>query len=274
MTLDGRAFRYVQQLVRDRAAIVLDDGKHYLVETRLSQLARRENLTTAQDVVDRLRAAPHGPLQRKVVEAMTTTETLFFRDARPYDALANTVLPALVRARARTRRLRLWSCACSSGQEPYSLAMLLREQLPARSTWAVRIVATDISSEMLARARAGVYSALEVSRGLPRALLAKYFTPRGGDWEIRAELRAAVDFRELNLAAPSLAMEPVDVVMLRNVLIYFDVDTKRRILARVRAAMQPGGAMFLGTAETTTNLAGGFELTTSDGATYYRTCPA
>src|SRR5688572_31982956 len=151
MTIDDHDFNYVRQLVRERAAIVLEEGKQYLVDNRLSLLARREGLTSASEVIVRLRAAPGGPLQRKVIEAMTTTETLFFRDGKPYEAMRNTIFPELQRLRAAERKLQIWSCACSSGQEPYSVSMLLREHLPALATWNVRLIATDLSTEMLAR---------------------------------------------------------------------------------------------------------------------------
>ena len=270
MTIDTSGFNFVRQLVRERTAIVLEDGKQYLVDNRLSQLARREGLASAQDVIDRLRAAPAGPLQRKVIEAMTTTETLFFRDAKPYEALRNAILPELVRMRGGERRLQIWSSACSSGQEPYSLGMLMREHFPALAAWNVRVLATDISTEMLARSRVGRYSQLEVGRGLPSSYLAKYFDKAGCDWQIRDDVRKMVEFRELNLAGPWAAMVPTDLVMLRNVLIYFDVATKRQILARIRKTLRPGGYLMLGTAETTMNLDDGFELQRSDGTTYYR----
>jgi chemotaxis protein methyltransferase CheR len=269
VTIDASGFHFVRQLVRERSAIVLEDGKQYLVDNRLSQLARREGLESAQDVIDRLRAAPAGPLLRKVIEAMTTTETLFFRDTKPYEALRNTIVPELVRLRAGERRLQIWSSACSSGQEPYSVGMLMREHFPALASWGVRVLATDISTEMLARSRTGRYSQLEVNRGLPSAYL-KYFDKDGLDWQIRGELRQMIEFRELNLAGPWSAMPPTDLIMLRNVLIYFDVATKRQILAKIRKVLRPGGFLLLGTAETTMNLDDGFELVRSDGTTYYR----
>lgn len=270
MTIDRHAFDYVRQLVRDRAAIVLEDGKQYLVHNRLSLLARREGLASAQEVIDRLLASPDGALQRKVVEAMTTTETLFFRDGKPYEALRKTILPELLRLRATERKLQIWSGACSSGQEPYSVGMLVREYFPALATWDVRLIATDISTEMLARSRAGRYSQLEVNRGLPRELLAKYFDKVEAEWQIRGDLRRMVEFRELNLAGSWSAVPPVDLILMRNVLIYFDVETKRRVLSKIRRVLRPGGILMLGTAETTMNLDDGFELLRSDGTSYYR----
>ena len=270
MTIDDLDFNYVRQLVRERAAIVLDEGKQYLVDNRLSILARREGLGSAREVIQRLRAAPAGPLQRKVVEAMTTTETLFFRDGRPYEALRHTIIPELQRMRAAERKVQIWSCACSSGQEPYSVGMLLLEHFPALANWQLRLVATDLSTDMLARSRAGRYSQLEVDRGLPGGYLAKYFEKVGHDWQINPELRRMIEFRQLNLAGPWVHMPPVDLILLRNVLIYFDLDTKRQILAKIRRALRPGGFLILGTAETTMNLDDGFEVMRSDGTSYYR----
>jgi chemotaxis protein methyltransferase CheR len=270
VTIDHTGFNYVRQLVRDHAAIVLEDGKQYLVDNRLSLLARREGMESAQEVIDRLRAAPDEALQRKVIEAMTTTETLFFRDGKPYQALRNTILPELQRMRAGERRLQIWSGACSSGQEPYSVGMLVREYFPALTSWDVRMVATDISTEMLARSRSGRYSQLEVSRGLPSAFLAKYFETVESEWQISSELRKMVEFRELNLAGPWGALPQADLIMLRNVLIYFDVEVKRAVLAKVRKVLRPGGFLMLGTAETTMKLDDSFELLRSDGASYYR----
>jgi chemotaxis protein methyltransferase CheR len=261
VTIDATSFDYVRQLVRDRTAIVLDDGKQYLVANRLSLLARREGMESAQEVIDRLRAAP---------EAMATTETLFFRDGRPYEALRNTILPELQRIRGAERKLQIWSGACSSGQEPYSVGMLVREYFPIFASWDVRILATDISTQMLARSRAGRYSQLEVGRGLPNAFLAKYFEKVESEWQIRSDLRKMVEFRELNLAGPWSALPPADLIMVRNVLIYFDVETKRAVLAKIRKVLRPGGFLMLGTAETTMNLDDGFELVRSDGASYYR----
>lgn len=272
MTIDDHDFNYVRQLVRDRAAIVLEEGKQYLVDNRLSKLARSEGLASAADVICRLRAAPTGPLQRKVIEAMTTTETLFFRDSKPYDALRNTILPELQRLRGTERRLQIWSGACSSGQEPYSVAMLLREHFPQLLSWDLRLLATDLSSEMLARSRTGRYSQLEIERGLPSAYLGKYFDKVDGEYQVRPELRRMLELRELNLAAP-WSVPPVDLVLLRNVLIYFDVETKRQILAKIRKALRPGGFLLLGTAETTMNLDDAFEQIRSDGTSYYRVRP-
>lgn len=270
MSISDGDFDYVRKLVRERAAIVLEDGKQYLVESRLSALARKEGIATVQEVIARLRAAPSGPLQRLVVESMTTNESSFFRDVKPYAALRQTVIPELMRLRASERSLQIWSCACSTGQEPYSIAMLLKEHFPTLAAWKVRIAATDLSNEMVARARTGVFSQLEVNRGLPAPLLIKYFEKRGLEWQLREEIRRGIDFRELNLAGTWSGVAKMDLVMLRNVLIYFDMDTKRQILGKVRQILRPGGFVFLGTAETTMNLDDKYELQRADGAVYYR----
>jgi len=270
VTIDDSGFKYVRQLVRERAAIVLEEGKQYLVANRLSVLARREGLGSAQEVIDRLRAAPSGPLQRKVIEAMTTTETLFFRDGKPYEALRNTILPELQRMRAADRKLQIWSCACSSGQEPYSLAMLIREHFPALTSWNVQIVATDISTEMLARSRAGRYSQLEVNRGLPAPMLVRYFTRVGMHWQVAEDLRRMVTTELVNLAEPWPVLPPFDLIFMRNVLSYFDVPTKQTILGRVRRQLRPDGLLLLGGAETTMNLDANFERVPIGRSNWYR----
>jgi chemotaxis protein methyltransferase CheR len=271
MSISDVDFDFVCKLVRERAAIVLEDGKQYLVESRLMALARREGIASVEQVIADVRSGPvGGGLQRKVIEAMTTNESSFFRDMTPYKALRQTVVPEVMRQRAAERSLQIWSCACSSGQEPYSIAMLLREHFPTLVNWKVRMSATDLSSEMVARARAGLFSQLEVNRGLPAPMLIKYFERRGLDWQVRDDVRRGIDFRELNLAGPWSGVPQSDIVMLRNVLIYFDMDTKRKILGKVRQILRPGGFVFLGTAETTMNLDDKYELLRADGAVYYR----
>lgn len=270
MSISASDFDYVRKLVRDRAAIVLEDGKEYLVESRLTALARREGIASVGEVVKQLRAAPAGPLQRLVIEAMTTNESSFFRDVNPYTALRQTVLPEIIRLRAAEKALNIWSCACSSGQEPYSLAMLLLEHFPELASWRVRVLATDLSTEMLARARSGIFSQLEVNRGLPAAMLVRYFDKRGLEWQVRENVRRLIEFRELNLAGPWAGITSPDIVMLRNVLIYFDMPTKSKILGKVRQLLRPGGFVFLGTAETTMNLDDKYELHRADGAVFYK----
>lgn len=253
-TVTDSDFAYLKALVLEHSAIVLEDGKHYLTESRLMPIARREGHPGLSGLVDVLRRDRFGGLHREVVEAMTTNETLFFRDAHPFGALREKLLPRLFQ-RVREEghaELRIWSAACSSGQEPYSLAMLLKDDFAAEmARTPVRILATDLSGQILRRAREGRYSQLEVKRGLPPAMAERHFTREGADWRLRPEIRAMVEFRELNLAEPWPGIPQMDIVFLRNVMIYFDLPTKQRILARMRTTLAPWGRLFLGGAETT-----------------------
>jgi chemotaxis protein methyltransferase CheR len=254
LTLTAEEFDYVRELVRSRCALVIEPGKQYLVETRLGPLAREQGLGTIGGLVARLKEQPYATLHARVVEAMVTTETSFFRDHHPFEALRTSVIPEVMRLRATERRLTFWCAASSSGQEPYSLALLLRESFPELRRWEVQIIASDVSGEMLRRCREGRYSQLEVNRGLPAALLVKHFTQHGVHWTLNDDVRATVDFREINLAKPWPVLPRVDLVMLRNVMIYFDVPTKKEILGKVARVLKPGGYLLLGGAETTFNL--------------------
>lgn len=254
MPISSPDFSFLQTLVRERSAIVLEPGKEYLVESRLAPLARSVGLGGIGELVALLRLEPRGRLTEKVIEAMTTNETSFFRDVHPFEALRANILPDLMKARAKERTLNVWCAASSSGQEPYTIAMILRECGPALAEWRVRFIATDISQEMLRRSRDGIYSQLEINRGLPAKYLVKYFEKRGNDWQIKSDLRSMIEFKELNLIQAWPSMPPLDIVFIRNVLIYFDLPTKRAILGRIRQAMQPGGYLFLGGAETTLSI--------------------
>jgi chemotaxis protein methyltransferase CheR len=247
-------FDFVCRFVRDRAALVLEPGKEYLVETRLTPIVRTNGLESISGLVNRLRTNPADGLAARVVEAMVTTETLFFRDHQPYESLRTTVVPELIERRAGDRRLSIWSAACSTGQEPYSLAILLREHFPQLAGWDVRILATDISTDVLAKAKAGRYSQIEVNRGLPAGLLLKYFRQHGTTWELNEDVRRAVEFRELNLATAWPPLPMFDLVFLRNVMIYFDVPTKKAILGRLVKQLRLGAYVLLGGAETTFGL--------------------
>jgi chemotaxis protein methyltransferase CheR len=261
---------YIRELIRDHSAIVIDQTKSYLITTRLAPVMKRHGLLSLSDLVTRLRTSTLGPLRDEVVDAMTTNETLWFRDSHPFDALRTSVLPEIVERRADERDLVIWSAACSSGQEPYTIAMLLREHFPQLANWAVRLIATDLSGEMLGRAAAGVYSQTEMNRGMPAALLVKYFERVGAEWRVIAPIRSMVEFRTLNLARPWPYVPATDVVFLRNVLIYFDTETKRAILDRVRGVLRPGGALFLGAAETTLGIHNGFVPQRHGTTTVYR----
>jgi chemotaxis protein methyltransferase CheR len=270
VTLATADFDYIRDVVRRHSAIVLEPGKEYLVESRLVPLARKEGEPSIAGLVARMRAERTGALAGRVVDAMTTNETSFFRDNHPFDAMQRTVLPQLVQARAAERRLSIWCGAASSGQEPYSLAMLLKDALAAHPGWRSTLLATDLSQEMLDRTRSGLYSQLEVNRGLPVAMLVRHFDKVGTSWQVKQDLRALVSTRLLNLAAPFPPLGAFDVVFLRNVLIYFDAATKRAVLAKVRQVLRPDGYLFLGGAETTLGIDDAFERVVLDRATAYR----
>jgi chemotaxis protein methyltransferase CheR len=250
MTLTATGFDWVRALVHKESAIVLQPGKEYLVEARLLPIARQLGLSDVGEFVDSVRTRPTADHTRRIVEALTTNETSWFRDGDPFSALTSTVLPSLLAKRNATERLQIWSAACSSGQEPYTIAMLLEDALPNAAS-RVSITATDLSREMVERTKAGRFSQLEVNRGLPAPMLVRHFTRAGSEWEVAPALRRMVTSSECNLASPLPRMGPFDVVYLRNVLIYFDLPTKRSILNNVRALMRPDGWLFLGAAETT-----------------------
>lgn len=270
MSLAPSDLRWVQDLVYARAAIVVETAKAYLVESRLDVVARAEGLASAVELIGKLRARPNGTLETRVVEALTINETSFYRDVHPFDALRETIVPALLESRKRERAIRIWSGACSSGQEPYSIAILLREHFPQLRDWEVRITATDLSVPMVDRTRAGRFSPLEVGRGLSEAQTRRWFERVGPDHVARPELRTMIDARPLNLAAAWPVTTSYDVVLLRNVLIYFDVPTKRTILDRVLQTMRPDGVLFLGGAETTLQVHEGFERVHQGRAVWYR----
>lgn len=255
MAISTADFEYVSRLAHSEAALVIEPGKEYLVECRLGPLAQREGFTSLAEFVKHLRAEVKiNGLHHRAIDALTTNETLFFRDFHPFEALRRSILPAVLEQRASSRRLAIWSAACSTGQEPYSLAMLLLEHFPQLAGWTVSILATDLSPTVLQRAREGTYSQLEVNRGLPASYLVKYFTKREEKWGIKDEVKKMVEFRPMNLIQPWPVMPPFDLVLIRNVMIYFDVVTKQTILRKIRNCLLPHGYLFLGTAETTANL--------------------
>jgi chemotaxis protein methyltransferase CheR len=239
--------------------VVLDAGKEYLIEARLRPLAETAGLKSVQHFIQKLRNSSPGADHWNVVEAMTTNETSFFRDHHPFETLRKVVLPALVGARGAGRMLNIWSAACSTGQEPYTVAMTLREHFPELESWNVRIRASDIATKILARARAGRFSQIEVNRGMPAAMMIKYFKRDGQVWEIAPEIRRAIEFFECNLMRAWPVMPRIDVIMVRNVLIYFDIESKRRILQAAYDHLSPDGYVLLGNSETTFGIFDGFE---------------
>ncbi len=269
-TLPSDAISYVCTIVRQRSAIELEAAKAYLIEARLAPLAKRNGYTSAADLVRDLQTKPKPALQQQVVEAMTTNETSFYRDAHPFEALRNEIIPALLASPNSQRSLNIWSAACSTGQEAYSIAMLIREHFSQLNNWRVEILGTDLSDDVLDKARAGRYSQVEMNRGLPAALSAKYFRRDGMQWELDAQIRGMANFRKLNLIETWPLIPKMDVVFLRNVLIYFAPEAKKSILAKVRKVMSPHAVLFLGAAETTISLDDSFERVQIKNSVFYR----
>ncbi len=266
-------FLYVKRLVEERAAIMIEPGKEYLVASRLNSLAREEGVASHVELLNKLRARTDPRLGRRVIEAMTTNETSFFRDHWPFEALATTVLPDLIAKRRSTRTLDIWCAACSTGQEPYTIWLVLRERFPELADWKVKILGTDLSSEVIAKAREGRYSQLEVNRGIPSQTLVRRFERDGVQWKVRDEARQVCEFRELNLIDAWPPMARPDVVFLRNVLIYFDIATKKKILGRIAKLIATDGYLFLGAGETTLNLEPAFQRVDIDRAGCFRLRP-
>jgi chemotaxis protein methyltransferase CheR len=262
----------VRSVVHQTSGIVLEEAKGYLIDARLAALAKKEGLTDCSQILTEMKGTPgKSRYHEKVVEALTTNETSFFRDQHPFDGVRAVVVPDLLRKRAVERRLTVWCAAAAAGQEPYSLAMLLKEHFaPQLAGWTVRLLATDISTQVLDQARAGLYTPWEVHRGLPPEYLRKYFKPHGVGWAVRDDIKAMVEFRPFNLLDPFAAIPPCDVVLMRNVLIYFDLDTKRAILDKVRRVLRPDGYLFLGGAETTMNIDNGYDRVPTGPTVTYR----
>jgi chemotaxis protein methyltransferase CheR len=270
MSLAPVDFEYLRHLVKTHCAIVIDPGKEYLAETRLATLVSEQGCASLQEFLRVLRRQAFSGLHRKVLDAMTNNETWFFRDGNPFTALTGLVVPELMKRRETERQISIWSAACSSGQEPYSVAMSIRENfnLPG---WKFSILGTDFCTTILDRARAGSYRQMEVNRGLSAKLLTKYFVQQGLHWQLKPEILAMVTFRFLNLAEPwGDTIPPADIVFLRNVLIYFDVETRKGILGRVRRLLRPGGYLFMGCAETTLNLDDGFQRVQTEKFVCYK----
>ena len=247
-------YDFLRRSLRERSGLVLSADKQYLVESRLLPIARKAGLATLGELVAMLRRGDSEGLMTAVVEAMTTNETFFFRDKVPFENFRTAILPALLAARWAQRSIRIWSAAASTGQEPYSLAMTLKELADSVAGWRIEIVATDLAGGVLQKAQDGIYSQFEVQRGLPIAFLIKYFSKVGDMWQIAPELRAMVKFRQLNLLADFSALGAFDLIFCRNVLIYFDQDTKTDLLNRLGRLAADDGYLVLGAAETVVGL--------------------
>jgi chemotaxis protein methyltransferase CheR len=249
-------FESLRQFLYERSGLSLEGDKLYLVESRLLPIAREAGLPDLTSLVSRL--ASDRELAQSVIDAMTTNETFFFRDRVPFDKFRSVMLPRLLAARAPERRLRIWCAACSTGQEPYSLAMLLDEEARRLTGWTIEILATDLSRRAIESAKQGLYSQFEVQRGLPITLLLRYFQRAGDRWQINEFLRSRVNFREFNLLSDYRALGTFDAIFCRNVLIYFDVPSKRDILARLSRTLTRDGFLLMGSAETVIGLSDTF----------------
>jgi chemotaxis protein methyltransferase CheR len=246
-------YGYLRELVFGLSQNVLDPSRDYLFETRLSRLLRNQGMTRVGDLVTRLRSQRNPTLERAIADAMTINETSFFRDVRPFDLLRTELLPKLIENRRHIRSLRIWSAACSTGQEAYSTAMLLLEHFPLLGGWNIRIEGTDISNEVVDRAKAGVYHRIEINRGLPARHVVRYFDHLGENWTVKPEVRKLCNFRQANLCAPTLPFnrlsDQFDVIFLRNVMLYFSQEHRRTLLAGVHRLLASDGVLFLGSSE-------------------------
>ena len=246
-------YEYLRKFLKDNSGLDLSADKHYLIESRLLPVARKAGVPGIAELVQKLKAS--SPLiASQVIEAMTTNETFFFRDKAPFDHFRDTVMPEILRARAGRRSVRIWCAAGSTGQEPYSLAMCLKEMGAALAGWRVEILATDLSLEVMEKSKAGLYSQFEVQRGLPIQMLVKYFKQVGEFWQISPEIRAMVQHRQVNLLRDFSQLGIFDVIFCRNVLIYFDQDTKIDIFRRLAKSTESDGFLALGAAETVVGL--------------------
>ena len=254
----GPEYGYLRQLVFDVSQNVLDASRDYLFETRLAKILRNQGMAHLGELVRKLRAQKNPALEREVAEAMTINETSFFRDLRPFELLGEELLPRIIEARRFHRSLRFWSAACATGQEAYSLAMMLLEQFPMLVGWNLVIEGTDISSEVVERAQAGRYHRIEMNRGLPARYVVRYFDHVGEDWIVKPEVRKLCHFRQGNLCGATLpfnrASDRFDVIFLRNVMLYFDQPTRHALLAGVHHLLAPDGVLFLGASEQPTDM--------------------
>lgn len=269
--LSDTEFNFLRNFLCNSSGIILDIEKMYLIKTRLANLALQEGFNSIQELIVTLYRQPSNDLQQKVINSMTINETSFFRDVHLFQALEKNILPDLIEKRRALNRIDIWSAACSTGQEPYSIAMLIKEYFLNCINWKISIIGSDISSEVLFRARNGCYTQHEVNRGLPLPLLIKYFNKARVDWEVKEEIRQMVEFRCMNLLGswPSLPM--MDLIFLRNVFIYFDVETKKKILNKLHKILKPDGYLFLGGSETLVNLdVSLFEIVSAGPTVCYR----
>jgi chemotaxis protein methyltransferase CheR len=263
-------YAYLRGLVLDQSANLIDPSRNALFDTRLTSLARIAGASNLEDFVSLLRSGRPAHLHRAVAEAMTVNETSFFRDVQPFEMMREVIVPSLIRERERERRLRIWSAASSTGQEAYSLAMLIVEHFPVLATWDVKIVGTDISRQVVDYAQRGRYRRLEVNRGLPARMLLKYMIRAEEEWEVCPQIRSICEFQYANLCAPLLQLPEFDLVLLRNVLLYFSHHDRGAVFSDVRRKMRPDGYLVLGNAEQAEDSTNLFEVEFAANCYFYR----
>ncbi len=261
-------FDWLRAFLKQQSGLVLTSEKQYLIESRLLPVARKAGLASLSALISKIKEPGQSMLAATVVEAMTTNESFFFRDKTPFEHFTDTMLPKMLEARARERRLRIWCAAASTGQEPYSLAMCLKDAEAKLAGWRVEILGTDLSTDVLEKAKAGVYTQFEVQRGLPINHLLKYFTQIGDTWQINSNMRSMVQYRKLNLLENFSSLGQFDIIFCRNVLIYFDNKTKVEILERMAKMMPADGYLVLGAAETVVGLTDVFKPMTEKRGLY------
>lgn len=270
MKLVQEEFDYLRALVHECSSIVIEPGKEYLAEARLSPVAHDEGFPCVQTLLVNMRQSPSARLRSRIVEAMTNNETSFYRDTEPFEALRKVVIPELLVCNSSQRQLTIWSAAASTGQEAYSIAMLIEEEFSGLPGWSVRILGTDISRAALNRARSGLYSQMEVGRGLTPSQLQRHFCKEGSEWRLSENIRRKVDFLHLNLFDPWTEIPACDVVLMRNVLIYFEVEKKKILLRKLRHVLKPEAYLLLGSAEATFGLDDTFDRVPAGAISFYR----
>jgi chemotaxis protein methyltransferase CheR len=267
--LTQEQFSALSSLLKNETAVVLEAGKEYLVESRLTYLAHEEGFPNLSEMIEEVLRHSNPPLNKKVLLALTTNETSFFRDLSAFEIFKTTAVLEFLKNRANTKSLTIWSAACSTGQEPYSIALSLKEYFPQLNDWRVRILASDLNPKVVRKAEQGIYTSLEINRGLPIQLLVKYFSQSGDNYHISPDIKKDISFFEQNLIG-AWPTTPVDILFMRNVLIYFDTETKRQIFEKIKAVLAPDGYLFLGVAETPYRIVEGFRKVTGASNVYLR----
>lgn len=262
-------FDFIRKFINEQTGIVLDSGKEYLVESRLMPIAKELGFELLDPLINEIMKQFPNPLKLKIIDALTTNETLFFRDINSFDVLKNHVLPELISRKQKEKKLGIWCAAASSGQEPYTIAMILKEMSVMLRGWSIQFIASDISESMLERAKNGVYNQFEINRGLPTQFLIKYFEKSGANWQIKKEIRDMVEFKKINLMNP-WSFSTIDIVFIRNVLIYFGLETKKDIFKRLEKVLNPEGYFFLGGSETLLGINSEFERISLNKAPCYQ----